>query len=758
MSIGMMEAVALMPRTISEIGRMQEVVGVLDREMAQLSSQLYEFDERNISGVEDLSRLDTLKLNMERCRDTLEEHARWNQLVREAKTMMESGGHYSECADRSGVFLHSPSLPECCRLETLQNSLEILRLMPGHEERLETCQQLTSSLLAVIEARVLHDITLNRERTVTGHDLVHSLKEMLYVFQKLKRSVSLPQPSDSSPIPPPSCREDSFTQIYALNRPNKLRGLIEACFHSSSSPYASEVNTALLHSHKIPELYGQLNGFLFDESVTLLSLFPPETVPELLCLLAQSSLRLLHEAGRAKFLSTDFLTVEEFTKKTSNLLHGASETSLFQSYSLLYEPFLQQPSLFLDTESPQLQEGLVTALQTIQFDLRAAVGTDSLSLLLGDEEEDSPHVSRSGAGPSSGSVQLDLSAIDADDIALLFRQYAQLMVGAIHESFQLLQAVLVRGLKYLSGLRAKSLLRYLAPLCTQQMKALISKIEELRIASCLQTIGTGAGEERREEPLGSASSSSSSSMSAASVAKQLSTHDLSSSSARGKILLSCALEILSTAGTVCRLFSGLEALATEQLEKLFTALFVEPLTLKQAVALQATASSSSTSASAVGTTFVSALLRHEPEMESEMKAFLTASTRRSSTMITQSVFSLALPWVQRYKTIAEKYFFDLLTSAPEDSLRHLHQETIWSIAREEKEQRGQEGEEGEDLNRLPQQMLTQVGDHLLSLLQELESFASSNNLQDLLQLKGDAEALAVSSWRAMQSLLGLKEV
>jgi hypothetical protein len=88
---------------------MQEVVGVLDREMSQLSSQLYEFDQRNISGVEDLSRLDTLKLNMERCRDTLEEHARWNQLVREAKTMMESGGHYSDCADRYVAPLPPPS-------------------------------------------------------------------------------------------------------------------------------------------------------------------------------------------------------------------------------------------------------------------------------------------------------------------------------------------------------------------------------------------------------------------------------------------------------------------------------------------------------------------------------------------------------------------------------------------------------------------------------------------------------------------------
>jgi hypothetical protein len=96
----MIEAVAMMPRTISEISRMQETLKTVENEMATLAIQLFEFDQRNITGVEDLSRLDTLKLNMEKCRDTLEEHARWSQLVREAKAMLESGGRYAESADR----------------------------------------------------------------------------------------------------------------------------------------------------------------------------------------------------------------------------------------------------------------------------------------------------------------------------------------------------------------------------------------------------------------------------------------------------------------------------------------------------------------------------------------------------------------------------------------------------------------------------------------------------------------------------------
>lgn len=96
----MVEAVAMMPRTLAEISKTQDIIKSLDAEMAELATQLHEFDQRNIGGVEDLSRLDTLKLNMEKCRATLEEHARWSQLVREAKSMIESGARFSESADR----------------------------------------------------------------------------------------------------------------------------------------------------------------------------------------------------------------------------------------------------------------------------------------------------------------------------------------------------------------------------------------------------------------------------------------------------------------------------------------------------------------------------------------------------------------------------------------------------------------------------------------------------------------------------------
>lgn len=99
-ALGMVEAMTIMPRVISDVARIEESLRDMDAEMHSLAAQLRNFDQRNVAGVEDLSRLDTLKSNMERCRATLEEHAQWSQVVREARTLLESGGRLADSADR----------------------------------------------------------------------------------------------------------------------------------------------------------------------------------------------------------------------------------------------------------------------------------------------------------------------------------------------------------------------------------------------------------------------------------------------------------------------------------------------------------------------------------------------------------------------------------------------------------------------------------------------------------------------------------
>lgn len=54
-----------MPRVLSDVARIEEVLKNIEEEMQSLAAQLRTFDQRNVAGVEDLSRLDTLKNNME---------------------------------------------------------------------------------------------------------------------------------------------------------------------------------------------------------------------------------------------------------------------------------------------------------------------------------------------------------------------------------------------------------------------------------------------------------------------------------------------------------------------------------------------------------------------------------------------------------------------------------------------------------------------------------------------------------------------
>ena len=164
---GMLDAISTTPRLSSEINRIENLLKSFSDEMNDLSSQLRTFDQRNIVGVEDLSRLDTLKSNMQLSKSTLEEHVKWGRLVKEAKTFMEGGGRLSESADR---------------LDIMYQSLSLLDKVPGHDERSLTCKELSEGLLSAVRPRV--------RRSLMSNDLSH-LSEFLYIYDKLQRRKEL---------------------------------------------------------------------------------------------------------------------------------------------------------------------------------------------------------------------------------------------------------------------------------------------------------------------------------------------------------------------------------------------------------------------------------------------------------------------------------------------------------------------------------------------------------------------------------------
>jgi hypothetical protein len=154
----------------------------------------------------------------------------------------------------------------------------------------------------------------------------------------------------------------------------------------------------------------------------------------------------------------------------------------------------------------------------------------------------------------------------------------------------------------------------------------------------------------------------------------------------------------------------------------------------------------------VGAIFTSCWLQADLGAASELRAFLSASASHHAS---QSVFAPVNAPLARLKSTAGALLFDLCTTAPEKMLADLHTEDVWAQGSQSKGSGGGDADLALTDNLLPLPAVTQVGEHLLSLVQELETFASSDALPDLLCLTGDAQTveLAARGWRRLRALL-----
>ena len=222
---------------------------------------------------------------------------------------------------------------------------------------------------------------------------------------------------------------------------------------------------------------------------------------------------------------------------------------------------------------------------------------------------------------------------------------------------------------------------------------------------------------------------------------------------RGRELVPGALRALQASGRLSRKVRELDVVAAEALSDLSSNLFKD-ISLDRAVALitshqqlqQATSNAATPTVGIasmnIGTIFANCLLQSDLSAASELRSFLNASASHHAS---QTVFASVNAALSRLKLQAGTLLFDLCTVAPEKMVADLHAEDVWT------QQTG--GGDGMDL--LPLHVITQVGEHLLSLVQELETFASSDALPDLLCLTGDTNNLdlAVRRWRSLKVIL-----
>lgn len=529
-----------------------------------------------------------------------------------------------------------------------------------------------------------------------------------------------------------SNRTDLFLDIYTSYRPNKLAKVVEKYFGPSASQGS-------LLPDQIADFYGQVHGFLVEEAQAVGGLFGKDAVPSMLCTLQEKIMYPLLEPMKARYTAADYAVVEEFSRRVAPLLAGASDEDLVRTFRVTYGSFLSNSDILIGSEDSLLQNGLKEVLSRVCFDTRSASASGGFSVLDDDI--------------TGGEV--DLSMFDSDDISLVFEKYGEALGVAIDDTKICFAESIMRSVGFMGGLRARKYVRFLSPVMSQHMKCLLMRIDELRVGGSMPSYESGVAGASVRKPEGGDDAPGGQSeeqyAAAARIAKEFRMAEMGLS--KGRTLLPCALRVFQAAGAMCRHFTALELLATEHLDKAYENLFADSRgSLGQVVnqAMTDRVSGKEDSSVSIGGALAAALLTEDAHAQAELRAFLTALTRRTATSVTQSVFASSVGILSKFKHSAEQFLFDLTVFGPEMHLRDLHQDVQWTAE-------GEVSADQED-GLLPQQAFTQVGEHLLSLLQELEIFVSGSDLGDLQQLRGDAEGLSVSSWKKLRSILKLRDV
>ena len=215
-------------------------------------------------------------------------------------------------------------------------------------------------------------------------------------------------------------------------------------------------------------------------------------------------------------------------------------------------------------------------------------------------------------------------------------------------------------------------------------------------------------------------------------------------------MVPCVLKLLQGVGRLMSRVSQLDEESGMHLYDMYTSIF-----LKDA---QHGGNSGSTP---MGLRFCDLYLQQDSIVMAELKGYLTSMARNpnqaSGLGLTTGpgVFTSLIPSISKLKAAAGYLLFDLCTALPKKLLREVYSyDETWAVGKIDNADKTAGGDMNDELDPsmyssrvdfnadsiLPQQFFTQIGEHLLSLVQELETFASSNALNDLLKLAGLGDA------------------
>lgn len=427
----------------------------------------------------------------------------------------------------------------------------------------------------------------------------------------------------------------------------------------------------------------------------------------------------------------------EFAKHVVHILKAAkSESNHIRALKAIFGGCIDYAPLYIRSEDTSLQQRLKQSLDAVVFAMR----------------------------DSSGSLDDELfgdSSMEVGSAADVYSLYCEKLLHLCDVFYSFFEEALFRASVYNGGIHIKSVVRSLVAIMNVLIRQLILKIDDLSVASGFQRDAL----EQLDGTDGALASdaiflSAETNGNAEKLAQKLDLNDLDS-----RVLIATALKALQAVGRFQKQYLRVEALTRETLATLQQSLLTPPkpisATIESFSPLQQQ-QLQQPSLHHLGELYSVHVLHGDDNALLELKAFL--STSRATSSLQQLSFSTVQPSLLKLRSVTASLLFRLCLEAPEKMLASLSSEDVWQSPVNE-EMSGSVASDDVVLERicehmLPQSVISQVGEHMLSLVQELESFASSDALPDLLKLHGESHLLPSSSkgWRKIKELLNINDV
>lgn len=549
---------------------------------------------------------------------------------------------------------------------------------------------------------------------------------------------------------------------YVRARPDRIKSLWEDYSPAKHPDFAKWLAAFL----------GKVARLLAEEEDNVTALFGAAHAPAVLCDLLVEALRPLTTglSGRLALLGASeaafdaYCVMEEFSRRVAGYLQKVDEPRQTIAMDAMFSGFAAFIPAYAEAEVASLRGQFVALLDSVAFSTGAT--------------------GAAGKTPSKGKKAVSASLDDelfgeAGDTADAYGTYGERLLAVTDQYQAPIEQSLQRAVRFVGGLSAKQTIRAVAGTLVQFLKHLVAKLDDLRVASGFPrdaSLSLASG-----GLLGDAAGDGAERVQAQQAAADRLAQQLELSEVDSRVLIGSALRALQAVGRGSKSFQTLEEAAVAMLSELQQSLFSGHRgTFQLGSALSQSQSQTAQSGGvAMGALYALRTLHSDLNSMSELRSFLAAST---SSTPAQAAFAAATSVLRRLRSAASLLLFDLCIEAPEKMISSYAQEDVW----------GQAGEAGADLAQLKEHMLpqsvvtqvsailcvhrdhtgythccwsvygavNQVGEHLLSLVQELEAFAASDALPDLLRVRGEARTMAVQSagWQALKAALEVPDV